>query len=337
MQMDRFHTGGTHSAMTYNKNIDIMKGISILFVVIIHSLKDDTLRSIGGPFFILQAVPVFLIISGYNHSQSYTRSGTVSLKAFYRPSMLMRKFYRLLPIALIIYAFQAIITPDGRSFFFYLIGRGGFGGYYISIMIQAIFLLPLLYWFSRKTAPLVMLGISFIFNLGYEYAFYVWEFPSYLYRLLVFRYLFALALGVWYFFDQNYSYTKKLTVVAAFFSACYLVGVHYFEWPVPFYSFGTSWRGQNPLSFFYALWLFHLGLTHFSSSSFNKIKEPLVFIGKRSYAIFIVQMIYFWLLSRHIEWPEYYFLLDLIVSCTLGTGIYYLDNRFISGKLKAYI
>ncbi|MER2181244.1 MAG: acyltransferase family protein, partial [Desemzia incerta] len=79
--------------MTYNKNIDIMKGISILFVVIIHSLKDDTLRSIGGPFFILQAVPVFLIISGYNHSQSYTRSGIVSLKDFYRPAMMTRKFY----------------------------------------------------------------------------------------------------------------------------------------------------------------------------------------------------------------------------------------------------
>ncbi len=337
MQMDRFHTGGTHSAMTYNKNIDIMKGISILLVIIIHSLKDDTLRAIGGPFFILQAVPVFLIISGYNHSQSYSRSGILSLKDFYRPYMLLKKFYRLLPIALIVYALQAAVTPDERSFFFYLIGRGGFGGYYISIMIQAIFILPILFWFSRKTTPLIMLGGSFIINLFYEYSFYYWEFPSYLYRLLVFRYFFALALGVWYFFDRNRSYSKKLTLVAAFFSVCYLISVHYFEWSVPFYSFGTSWRGQNPLSFFYALFLFHLGLTCFSTKSPSVIIDSLVFIGKRSYAIFIVQMVYFWSISYYIKWPEYYFLLDLMVSCTLGVGLFYIDNRYISGKIKAYL
>lgn len=292
--------------------------------------------TIGGPFFILQAVPVFLIISGYNHSQSYTHSGLVSLKDFYQPSMLLKTFYRLLPIALIIYAFQALVTPEGRSFFFYLLGRGGFGGYYISIMIQAIFILPVLCWFSRKTGPLVMFSVSFIVNLVYEYCFYAWELPSYLYRLLIFRYLFAHALGVC-FFDQKYSYTTKLTLIAAFLSAFYLIGVHYIEWSVPFYSFGTSWRGQNPLSFFYGLLLFHFGLTHFSSTSFKLIKGTISFLSKRSYTIFMVQMFYFWLLSHYIDWPEYYFLSDLLVSCTLGTVLYSIDNRFISGKFKAYL
>lgn len=52
--------------------------------------------------------------------------------------MLLKKFYRLLPIVLMVYALQAIVIPDERSLFFYLIGCGGFGGYYISIMIQEI-------------------------------------------------------------------------------------------------------------------------------------------------------------------------------------------------------
>lgn len=67
------------------------------------------------------------------------------------------------------------------------------------------------------------------------------------------------------FFDKKRSYTKRMTLVAVFFSVCYLISAHYFEW------------------------------------------------------------------------PEYYFLLDLIVSCTLGAVLYYIENRYISRKIKAHL
>lgn len=321
--------------MKYNKNIDVMKGLAIIFVILIHSFNDETLHNIGAPFYILQAVPLFLIISGYNQTQSYNRHSIESLTDFYRLAFLWKKLYRLLPIALIVYAVQTLFGPDKHSFFFYLIGRGGYGGYYISIMIQAIIVLPLLYVLAKKTTPLTMLLFSFLFNLLYEYFCYSMDIPSYLYRLLLFRYLFALALGMWYFFDNQRPYANVFLKVGAIFSVGYLLVVHYYEISVPFYSFGTSWKGQNPLSYFYSLFLFHLGLKYLSSFRVDAIKQGLVFLGKRSYAIFIVQMLYFWLISAYTEWPEFLFLLDVLASCALGAVLYSVEQKYISGKIKA--
>lgn len=320
--------------MLYNKNIDIMKGIAIIFVILIHSFKDDTIKAIGGPYYLLQAVPVFFIISAYNQSQSYERRQLTSLTSFYSSSLLLKKYYRLIPIAFLIYLLQAFSHLDNRSFFFYLIGRGGYGGYYISMMIQSILVLPLLYWLANKTSARTMLTISFSFNLLFElYSYYI-GIPGFLYRLLVFRYLFALALGVWYFFAIKQPYAKSFIKISSLFSIVYLFLVHYLEVPVPLYSFTTSWKGQDPLSFFYALGIFHLLLTSLYSVKWTSLKNVLAYLGKRSYSIFLVQMLYFWLIAFYVEWPEYLFYLDIIVCCVLGSLLFKLENRFVSGKIK---
>lgn len=320
--------------MIYNKNIDVMKGISIICVILIHSFTDETVREIAGPFYLLQAVPVFFIISAYNQSQSYDRRNLSLLKDFYRPSLLAKKFYRLIPIAVIIYVIQAIVNPDNRSFFFYLIGRGGYGGYYISMMIQSILLLPILYWFAKKTSARTMLALSFGLNILFEWYWYVVDMPSFLYRLLVFRYLFALALGVWYFFDSQAPYSRTLLKVGALLSLVYLYMVHYLDISVPFYSFNTSWRGQDSFSFFYALALFHTGLSFSVPFRTEILKNSFAYLGKRSYSIFLVQMLYFWALNFYIDWPEKFFLLDVMICCLLGALLFKLEQRFVSGKIK---
>lgn len=320
--------------MLYNKNIDIMKGIAIIFVILIHSFKDHTIKAIGGPYYLLQAVPVFFIISAYNQSQSYERRRLTSLTSFYSPSLLIKKYYRLIPIAFLIYLLQTFSQLDNHSFFFYLIGRGGYGGYYISMMIQAIVVLPLLYWLANKTSAKTMLTLSFSFNLLFELYSYFIGIPGSLYRLLIFRYLFALALGVWYFFDNKQPYTKPFIKISALFSMIYLFLVHYLEIPVPLYSFTTSWKGQDPLSFFYALEIFHLLLTSLYSVKWTSLKNLIAYLGKRSYSIFLVQMLYFWLIAFYVEWPEYLFCLDIIVCCVLGSLLFKLENRFVSGKIK---
>lgn len=320
--------------MIYNKHIDVMKGLAIICVILIHSFRDETIRDIGGPFYLLQAVPVFFIISAYNQSQSYDRRTLSSLKDFYRPSLLAKKYYRLIPIAVIIYAIQAVVNPDNRSFFFYLIGRGGYGGYYISMMIQSIILLPILYWFAKKTSARTMLVVSFGLNILFEWYGYFIDMPGFIYRLLVFRYLFALALGVWYFFDGQAAYAKTLMKIGALLSVVYLFVVHYLEISVPFYSFNTSWRGQNPFSFFYALALFHIGLSFSASFRMEPLKNSFAYLGKRSYSIFLVQMLYFWALNFYVEWPESLFLLDVFICCSLGIILFKLEQRFVSGKMK---
>lgn len=323
--------------MFYNKNIDIMKGIAIIFVILVHSFSDRTVHKIGGPFYLFQAVPVFFILSAYNQSQSYERRQLTQLNGFYRPTLLAKKYYRLIPIAIVIYLIQALVNPENQTFFFYLIGRGGYGGYYISMMIQAILVLPLLYWFAKKTSAYKMLGVSFGINLLFEFYSYFIDIPAFLYRLLVIRYLFALALGVWYFFESSHPCAKKVLTVGAVFSLIYLALVHYLEIPVPLYSYDTSWKGQNPFSFFYALAIFHLGMTYLPSFKGDSLKNGLSFLGKRSYSIFLVQMLYFWVIAFYTEWPERFFLLDVVVCCILGSLLFKLEKRFVSGKIKAFL
>ncbi|MCD2136738.1 OpgC domain-containing protein [Salinicoccus halitifaciens] len=74
-----------------NYNIDILKGLAIIAVILIHSLPDEMLLAILSPFYIWQAVPVFMLLAGYNTAQSFQRRGFISLNQFYNfPSFTKR-------------------------------------------------------------------------------------------------------------------------------------------------------------------------------------------------------------------------------------------------------
>ncbi|ALV22772.1 MULTISPECIES: acyltransferase family protein [Carnobacterium] len=320
--------------MGYNRNIDIIKGLAILFVILIHSFFDQTLLSIGGPFYIHQAVPLFLIITGYNHTMSYERNGQQTLAELYQPNLLLKKLSRILLPAVVAYIFQFIIAPFiGReaNVFFYLAGRGGYGGYFVSIMIQIVFFLPFLFYLAKKNHQL-MLVLSFTFNLVFELASDFFNLPPFLYRLLFFRYLFAISLGIWYFFVQKDEKSLKFIKIGALLSIPYLILVHYFNYEVPLYSFGTAWKGQDPLTFFYPLYLFHLGLTYLPKLKWNRVYEGLAQLGKKSYHIFIVQMVYFWMSASFINKTEWLFPLDLLVCITIGIGYYHLEAAYLKHK-----
>jgi len=54
-----------------NFSIDLLKTISILFVVITHfAYPSDFRQKLLFPFYIDMAVPIFMIISGYNYYNS---------------------------------------------------------------------------------------------------------------------------------------------------------------------------------------------------------------------------------------------------------------------------
>lgn len=317
--------------MGYNRNIDILKGIAIFFVIVIHSFTNDDLLLAGAPFYIQQAVPVFLILTGYNHTMSYERKGGQTLAQLYRPMLFVKKLKRVLCPALTAYVFQIIIAPlIGRepNVFFYLIGRGGYGGYFISIMIQVLFILPLLYFFSKKN-PHLMLFLSLAFNLLFELAADTLGLPGFIYRLLFFRYLSAIALGIWYFYVRENTCAIRLIKYGALISIPYLIMVHYFDYEVPFYNFNTAWKGQDPLTFFYPLLLTHVGLNDLSKIKWHWLSEGLMILGKGSYHIFIVQMVYFWIFSDLETSFLPFFPVNLLVCIALGLSFYRVETRFM--------
>ena len=46
--------------------IDILKGLAIISVILLHSWDASFLLRIGAPYYISQAVPIFIIIAAYN-------------------------------------------------------------------------------------------------------------------------------------------------------------------------------------------------------------------------------------------------------------------------------
>ena len=320
--------------LTYNRTIDVVKGLAILFVIFIHSITSQTVLDIGGPFYILQAVPLFLIIAGFNNTMSYERHHSETLIDLYQPILLYKKLNRILLPAVVAYLFQMIIGPfigKEATIFFYLFGRGGFGGFFISIMIQLIFFLPFLYYLAKKNHHLMLL-ISFLINLAFELASDILGLPPFLYRLFFFRYLFAIALGIWYYYIQEDKKSLMIMKIGALLSIPYLILVHYFNYEVPFYSFNTSWRGQDPLTFFYTLLLFHLALTYLPKLRWNIIYEGLARLGTQSYHIFIVQMVYFWIIASYIDKSQSLLVIDLTICLTVGIGYYHLENFYLRHK-----
>ncbi|WP_414839712.1 acyltransferase family protein [Carnobacterium sp. TMP28] len=322
--------------MVYNRTIDVIKGLAILFVIFIHSLTNQTVLAIGGPFYILQAVPLFLIIAGFNNTMSYERHRFETLIDLYQPILLLKKLNRILLPAVLAYLCQMAIGPfigKEASIFFYLFGRGGFGGFFISIMIQLIFFLPFLYYLAKRNHHLMLL-ISFLVNLGFELASDSLDLPPFLYRLFFFRYLFAIALGIWFYFVQEEKKALFIIRIGAFLSIVYLIFVHYFGYTGPFYSFDTAWKGQDPLTFFYPLFLFYLGLTYLPKLRWNRLYEGLARLGKQSYHIFIVQMVYFWISASYIDKTQSILIIDLASCLIIGSAYYHLENYYLRHKKR---
>jgi len=86
--------------------IDMMKGLAIVSVIVIHSVLNNQVLtySLAG-LYIWQAVPVFIVILGLNASMSFRRKGYTSLRDLYSKSYVINRFERIVFPTLLIFAF----------------------------------------------------------------------------------------------------------------------------------------------------------------------------------------------------------------------------------------
>lgn len=279
-----------------NYNIDVLKAIAILFVIILHSLSADTLFNVLAPFHIWQAVPIFMILVGYNTAKSYERKGPESLKDLYNGRTLIRKFQRLIiPFAFvwIMQVFIHYILLGGLNvrdlLISFFVGGWGPGSYFVPIIIQATLILPLIYLLCKKNLTTMTITL-FIISLLVEVACLLVDMPEGVYRLIVVRYLFALTLGVWLALNTkklNYKWLIPLSII----SLIYITGVNYFDWV---FIMEEYWLSQHAPSYFWTLMIIIVGLKLYQFKADNMISKLFVKIGQASYHIFLTQMVYFW-------------------------------------------
>ncbi len=320
-----------------NYNIDIIKGLAIIAVILIHSVPDEILLAVLSPFYIWQAVPVFLLLAGYNTAQSFQRRGYISLDQFYNIPFLYKKVERLIYPFLFIWVIQVIIhflILDGLGFKTLIIslfaGGWGPGSYFIPVIIQATLILPLIYMLMKKNLTVGMIVLFFISILVDVFCMII-DVPGSVYRVLIVRYIFALVLGVWLALNpKNINY--KWLIPLAILSVVYIAGVYYQEWE---FFIERYWQSQHAPSYFWTLLLVIIGLRAYQFKAENPLSRLLVKMGQASYHIFLVQMFYFWLIADSIsDFPFMIYLVITLTICIVLGLLFFSAENGLRNRLK---
>lgn len=285
----------------YIMEIDILKGLCIFSVIFIHTVPRELLYDTLYPFHLWQAVPIFIILMGFNAARSADKRGKQSLSDFYNKAYFQKQFSRLIVPVLIIFVLSALLSIwfDSNPYFgfktlllkFPMTGKGN---YYVSIVLQFIFLFPLVFMFYKKH-PVAMIITCFAIDVGFQLMsnndFMMHE-QYYLYTGSILRYLSALALGIW--ISNNFDLLTKrnaFIVIGFVLSFLYIMLEDYTSWSLEV--FPSRWRSQTALSFFYPLVLVVLTIKYYPNVLKGKIAKFVALLGKASYHIFLVQILYF--------------------------------------------
>lgn len=329
----------------WNYNTDLIKMLCILSVIIVHAAPVKWVESIGSPFHLAQTIQMFLLIYGYNVITSIERRNLFSLQEIYRYVFSRKKITRIfapLTIAYIIFIIIEWYFKDRLGlidFFTFFINT--LGGYYISILIQAMLITPLIYKLIKKTkyGILYLFLISLILELPFyilnRYIFFesvfIRQVIGVMYSQFIGRHLFAISLGAWH--ALNYQKVKMNSIVPlALVSAVYIYGVNYLGWE---FLNENMWNAQHAPSFFWTLFLF-IVLSKIRINEKSKIINYLAKIGKASFHVYLVQILYFWILRSlgYVIVPTKlsitFVLMSLIVCVSLGVIFYELESNFMN-------
>ncbi|MHC1681701.1 MAG: acyltransferase family protein [Clostridiaceae bacterium] len=312
--------------------VDLLKGLAIISVIILHTLSYDNLVFIKAEFHIWQAVPVFMILMGLTSYLSFSNK-VLNLKNLYSTEYFIKRFKRIvLPFVIIFLLSFFLGLVQGKVSFNKLTILGylpvtGPGNYYITILFQFIFLFPIMFYIIKRYPNLGLL-LMFLINLTFELIsphILFFKTNIYYYNSSIFRYLFAIALGIWIGNKKTYSKNEKLFISLGFiFSTVYLILSVFFNFK--FIYFIPVWRTQNLLSFFYPLIIVLLGIKFLPPKSNNILAKLLAFLGKASYHIFLFQILFFSLIAPYLNslyvCSNFLFaklLINLIITLTCGS------------------
>lgn len=297
-------------------NLDIIKALAILSVLVLHAVPARILESSLAVFHVWQAVPIFAVLLGV--SAAHTR--TTPLRGYFT-----RRAWRLLPAFAIVWVLSlglGLALHDvyaGPLLALGYLPRSGPGNYYITMMFQFVLLLPLLRR-AFDSAPRATLAASIGIAVLFELAARAWGIEPYLYSSSVLRYLPAIVLGMWV--ASGRPAWPGLAV-----SLPYLIA-HVTGWRID--AFVTAWQPQNVLAFAYPATLVQVALRTIPAHTRSIGARLLQRIGTASYHIFLVQMLWFSAAAQmlHMNGPTY--LVVSIAACVvLGVLFAELDERLL--------
>lgn len=310
--------------------IDVIKGTCIIFVIITHYGWTQIQRLYClFPFTIDMAVPIFMIITGYVYSNSFYRKGVTNLKAAYDSILLLKRILRYSIPFIITYCIECIwlyVTGENVRGLFWGFFTGGFGpgSYYYPEMIQIVFIFPVIFISINKNPKFVLI-LWFFINAFYEIVCSRLGIPAEVYRLLSFRHLFLLAFGCYIFIQRNNSVNKKVMRISCLVGFVYIFIISYLNYQTVLIN--NDWKGTSFITAFYIGPIVMNIIYRYGKFSFSLLET----IGKASYNIFLVQMVYYVTVARIISklvsscCMQVFF--NVIICITIGLIFYLIDNR----------
>ena len=180
------------------KIIDVMKGVCILWVIMMHAIPAGgrTYKLLLMPFYAQLTIPFFMTISGFNYTSSYEKC-----ERWYSSSNLWRKCKRFILPYVPALLLEVLILGWPENTLTWLLS-GGYempGSYYVILMLQLLFLFPIICWcykWLEKCSWITGLVIAFAFQCAYEVFTYFINLKVEIYRLLIFRYVIFLYMGI---------------------------------------------------------------------------------------------------------------------------------------------
>lgn len=326
--------------------IDFLKGIAILFVVLTHSIPKGSRDVALGCLYIGQAVPMFMILSGFNSRLSWEHK-RLSLKDSYGIGLLRNKTLRLLvPLGYIVLV-QAFFLWFVRDVPFVVVGRqfikqGGWGpgSYFPWLFIQCLLILPLLNSYMQRAGDkyrktlIVLLACIMAESLCSAISI-----PSWVYRLLCVRYVFALYVGIAW--AKNELAGRTVVLLCSVGGALYILLDRYLNHifaPVIY----PAWESHHAFAYPYTL-VFMMVLKLLYGTVRKKIGflcGAVTSLGVASYHIFLVQMLYFWVHDLG-AFQGFYsssprritFVIFSCAATTVGGCAFYVVERHLSANL----
>lgn len=317
-----------------NHFIDLAKGIAIIMVVITHYSWTDAERSrYLFYYWVSMAVPIFMIVTGFNFSAFFLKRELFTLKDVYQPVVIKKRIISYTIPFLLMYLLELVLEfAKGNTYSlgkllknFIVGGIGKYGTYYYPVLIQLVFIVPLLYYLVKKWHYGIV--VCFLLNLAYEIGKHAIDLSRADYRLLAFRYMFAIAVGC-YLCVYPQKRTKWKWIVMFFIGAFYIWLISYTDYkPVLF----NRWYTTSMMTVFYIAPIYILGQNLLKNMRCRWIEE----LGKASYHIFLVQIIYYNYVSPHLnlEIRMLKMLLGVVLSLGFGYGYYLLYNK-VRARLK---
>jgi peptidoglycan/LPS O-acetylase OafA/YrhL len=323
--------GAARSRPARVRQIDVLKGLAIIGVMVQHAFGDGFLQHSWETLYAGQAVPVFFVIMGLNAAQSMARRQARSLSDLYTRSYLTGRWQRLVvpivwvwPVALLV----ALLVGELHIGPLALVGvlpiSSAPGNYFVTIVLEFAVLFPLVFWcFTR--APVATTVVVAVADIGFELlAPHVHMFGlsgpahGYIYEAAIVKYGLAILAGVWLSRIKLGRRGMALLTVGALVGLVYLVVLHQdpgdFGWLVPSFS-----RTTNFISVFYAVWLTVLGIRLLPGDGASPLYRRFERLGRASYHIFLVQIVWFGAVTTR-SWPMA--ILGIAVCCLIGHAFY---------------